>query len=401
MIDAPELPDDSDDPGLLEWEAAMAEAEELPPLEPDALPPEWGKPIVAPPVAPATPTAPLPPAAPPASLVVPGDPWHTITPAAMWAARLTPVDLLVPEMDLGRGRPCGLVGAPNAGKNDAAQSLALAVASGRPAWGKVVARRGRVLHLTWDMGDYATILRYRRLANGMGCTFAELAGNLEICDHPIATLCAADAEKAFVARCKGFDLVLVDNLRSAAPDGDENSSEFGRYVVLLGVIAARTHATVLYLHHTGKDGQGQGRGTGAIQAASGAIWRIEGRGDEPRHLTQERKHDNSNREHPDFWVKREELPPDAPFDTAGEPSWRDTWCAAKPPKSPAAARSAAVAAFVKANPGCGADAIRRAVKGKAEEVDAAVASWVEKGRIEDLGTREERAAKKYHWVETE
>lgn len=299
--------------------------------------------------------------------------------------------MLVPRLDIGRGRACGLVGRDGAGKSDAATAIALAVMSGRPAWGNVPCTRGRVLHITYDMGRYANGLRYRRIANGMGITFAELAGRFELAVHPEIDLCTMGARAKFAKRMAGFDLVVIDNLRSAAPKGDENSSEFGSFMATLNAAAGEARTTVLYLHHTAKDGQGSGRGTGAIPAASGAIWRLEGQKDEPRRLTQERLHDNADGPKPDLWITRTDLPATAgPFDTNGSASWRYEAHATKPPKDPATALRGAVLAFVRKHPGCSHNDVERGVTGKAETVRDAIKTLCDGSSvhfaIENVGT---------------
>lgn len=365
------------------WEAELAAEREAEPEAPDAPLAEAPARLLETPVPPEASAG-----APDAPTTV-GDPWHTYDAAWLCAARLEPQIMLVPRLDIGRGRACGLVGRDGAGKSDAATAIALAVMSGRPAWGNVPCSRGRVLHVTYDMGRYANGLRYRRIANGMGIAFADLQGRFELAEHPEITLCTQAARKKFAARFTGFDLVIVDNLRSAIPKGDENSSEFGAFMSTLNAAAGDAKCTVLYLHHTGKDGQGSGRGTGAIPAASGAIWRIEGQKGEARRLTQERLHDNSDGPKDDLWLTRTELDAKAgPFDTNGGASWRYE-AHTEDPKKAASGKTKALRArileAVRETPGIGRKALRTAAGGKHTEADSLIDALRRDGTIENRG----------------
>ncbi len=70
-------------------------------------------------------------------------------------------------LQIGPGRPAMLAGYGSSAKTWAVQSLALAVAAGRVAWGYFeTAEPRRVLHLDYEQGARATSQRYRRLAVG-------------------------------------------------------------------------------------------------------------------------------------------------------------------------------------------------------------------------------------------
>jgi hypothetical protein len=325
--DAPPPDDDEPDPGDDELDALAAPSPVPPPSNPD----EQG-----------------------------ADVWHTYDAAWLVARPHVETPMLCPRLELGRGRPCGLVGAAGAGKNDVAQMIALAVASGAKAWGSVECTKGRVLHISYDLGRTSMALRYRRLANGLGIAPSKLAGQIEISDHPKINLCTSKARLLLAGRMKGFDLVLIDNLRSAAPEGDENSSEFGHFVTLLGEAAADAGSVVLYLHHTGKDGLGAGRGTGAIQAASGTIWNLSKDGG-ARKLQQERQHDDSDDEKKPLWIVREKFRGGA-FDVGARESWKDVAHEMKPKDQGAALKKQILAAVAK-SPRCSANAVVDACKG--------------------------------------
>lgn len=260
--------------------------------------------------------------------------WHGYESDVVFLAPYEDVPLLIPDLDIGLGRPTGIWGAPGAGKSDMVQALALAVMSGKPAFGRFpIAHRpnsGRVVHLTYDMGLRATALRYRRLANGMGLTPQDVEGKLLLCAHPPITLTSAGAARAFRELLEGCDLAILDNVRGASPGVDENDSRFGELLSLYGAAAESAGCVPLYLHHTRKgksDGRADGidlaRGSSAIVAASGCVWLIEGQRDEPRHVRQLRMHDSSDGPRPEFVLVRHPAPPGPnAFDVGTRPSWR-------------------------------------------------------------------------------
>ncbi len=311
-------------------------------------------------------------------------PWHTYSAASILGGTWAPVAWVCEGLDLGPGRPCGLVGSPGAGKNEAAQALGLAVASGRPAFGRLPVRRGRVLHLTWDMGARGTSLRYRRLAVGMGLRRADLEGHLVLCAHPAISLVGNPQAivAAFAERMAGFDLVIVDNARAATPGVSENDSEFGEYVARLGMASERVGATVLYLHHTRKGGQGgieDARGSSAIVGASGSVWMLSGRGDEPRELTHERGHECTDTLKAPLWLVREPAAQGvSDIHLGGHQAWR---LVAQDDAPHDDETEGAILAALEGGGMLGSNELARAVKGRKSAVHAALRSLVQMGRV--------------------
>ena len=319
--------------------------------------------------------APIPPAA-----------WNPRDTHGVFEVEWVEPEWLVPSLELGPGRPMGLAGPPGCGKNDTAQALALAVMSGRDAYERFrVARRGRVIHLTWDMGGRATALRYRQLAAGAGIGLNEIRDRLVLCSYPATTLTSPKALQEFAAVLQGFDLAILDNLRSATPGQDENSSTFAGYLEVFGRACAQVGCSGLYLHHTRKGGGGGGdsmRGTSAILAASGALWRIEGEKDAPRHVVHERQHDMSDGMKPDFWLVRQEPDSPEPYDTGEHPPIRLVARLEAPPTGAkrAGAREAVLKA-IRSSPGIGKNEIVRAIGGSHDAVPEVLEALLRDGRI--------------------
>jgi hypothetical protein len=234
--------------------------------------------------------------------------WHAASANEVFLTRLPPVDWLIKPLHLAKGRPLGLWGAPGSGKNILAQTWALVVASGVAIgpWVPFTPKPRRVLHITYDMGKYATAIRYRQLANGMELEWEEINGQLTIAAHPEIDLTDEKALSHFTKVLTTYDLCILDNLRAATFGVDENSSEFGSTLTLFGAAGQAANCVTMYLHHTKKGaspGIDAARGTGATLGASGAIWMIgEAQGDAPRKLHHLRAHDTALGLESDAWV---------------------------------------------------------------------------------------------------
>jgi hypothetical protein len=83
-------------------------------------------------------------------------------------------------------------------------------------------------------------------------------------------------------------LIVVDTL-SANFTGKENTDEVAGFFRKCSVLAQKTQATVLVLHHTGKDGQKEERGHYSIRANADFSIKVERRGKEPRIVVEVQK----------------------------------------------------------------------------------------------------------------
>lgn len=229
-------------------------------------------------------------------------------------------DILCRDLHIARGRPTGIVGPPGGGKSDLAQHIALAIASGTTVLERFpVTRRGRVLHISYDMGAWATAIRYRRLANGMRLSYEQLRYQIVLCAYPEVNLTSDKAVDRFCQMARGFDLVVLDNARMATPGIDENASLFGEHIGHFGQACEKVGAVGIYLHHTRKGGEAgidAIRGSNSITAASGAIWYLEPTGgpSDARLCTHIRGHDVLPDMLEPFYIRHENPPVCKNFD---------------------------------------------------------------------------------------
>lgn len=188
-------------------------------------------------------------------------------------------------LQIGPGRPTLFVGFGGSAKTLAVQSLTLSAAAGRDVWGRFACAPQSVLHLDYEQGFYATAKRYQRLAVGHGIDWRELENRIVYVELPRVYLDKQGAADAYMRACEGFDIVVVDSLRGAAPFTDENDSSFRGALDVLTYASQRVGCSHIVLHHAGKPRAEKGqapadvrmmaRGTGAIFDAAGCVFNFQ------------------------------------------------------------------------------------------------------------------------------
>ncbi|MFO0553481.1 MAG: AAA family ATPase [Polyangiaceae bacterium] len=188
-------------------------------------------------------------------------------------APLPPVPWLVPELDIAPGAPTLIAGYGFSRKTLGAQDLALSVAAGGQVWGAFrCSRRGRVVHVDYEQGRRLTSERYQRLAHARGIHPDELRGQLALVALPDVTLTSPQGLDWFSRVCEGAALVIVDSLRAAAPDIEENSSDIRRPLDMLTRLSERTGVVPLVIHHARKPSRESAGGPRMAIRGSGAIY---------------------------------------------------------------------------------------------------------------------------------
>jgi len=304
-------------------------------------------------------------------------------------APLPPIEWTVRGLDFCAGAPHLIAGYGFTGKTVAAQSLALAVATGGKVWGTFDARPGRVLHLDYEQGRRLTLERYQRLAAASMLSPDELGNRLSVACLPSIYLDSANAEAVLSRECEGHALLIVDPLRAAAPTLEENDSGARFVLDLLARVSERTGVVALVLHHARKpqkDAAGGAktaiRGSGALFDACASVLVFEADKGEPT-LVQHEKARTSGRLAGDFLLRIEDV------DVDGNPRGGLSVTAVGAP-SPAAAGSAKIAAtapvvleVIRKHPGCTTRRLREECAGiRAELVDVAAEYLAEQGHVD-------------------
>ena len=217
----------------------------------------------------------------------------TFVDASKLAEPLSDVAYLVPALGIAGGAATLLAGYGFAGKSMAAQSMAIACASGHPLWGVYTVKQCPVAHLDWEQGFRVSAERYQRLAKAEGLDLSDLPIRLGV--HPAIGLDAPDAEDVYAHGFGDAGLVIVDSLRAAAPTADENSSEIRQFIDVLNRAAEKTGATVLIIHHARKPSADAAdgarykiRGSGAIYDACGSVFVLAGEKGQPARMSHEK-----------------------------------------------------------------------------------------------------------------
>ena len=182
---------------------------------------------------------------------------------------------LIPELQIGAGPTILFIGNSYVGKTAQAQAVAISVASGKLVWGRFENKRGRVLHVDGEQGSDVTWGRYRQLAKGLGLNLRHLRNWIRRkAKPPKLNKGHQPNEAAWIQMCRGYDLVIVDNLRTLTFGIDENSSEMAEIVYMLGTVSEKTGATIILIAHSSPYSAKKGetvtvRGSSAIEAAAG------------------------------------------------------------------------------------------------------------------------------------
>jgi KaiC/GvpD/RAD55 family RecA-like ATPase len=189
---------------------------------------------------------------------------------------------VVQGLGLDESAVAAIVGSPNAGKTAFAVSLALAVASRTERWLNLKVAGGPALYFGAE-APASVKMRARAAAARME---AQRAAAFYISEAVPAIggefTAAVDAERIIAtvevvqaAEGERVRLVFIDTLASCLGDGDENSDGMLRLVAAAKLIAARTSACVVLIHHPSKGDGAALRGHGSLSAACDSIIRIE------------------------------------------------------------------------------------------------------------------------------
>lgn len=221
--------------------------------------------------------------------------WNLLSVAELSEA-LPPIPWVCEPLGLAPGAVSLVAGYGYSRKTMALQSLGLSVAAGKPAWGLWSVRKGPFVHLDYEQGRRITQERYQRLARGMGFELAALdPGALRVACMPRAYLDESGVFEELIQLVGDASLVLVDSLRAAFPNADENSSEVRVYLDVLSRVSERTGAAITVIHHARKPNAQNGgtathaiRGSSALFDACQSVYVFEGAKDTPTRVHHEK-----------------------------------------------------------------------------------------------------------------
>ena len=168
---------------------------------------------------------------------------------------------------------------PNQGKSFTALDMGMAIARGIPWHGRETTK-GAVLYVATEGAQAARVKAYRQhyRLERQSIPFAVIEDGANLCDGgsgDTAAIAQAGNELAAAAG-EPLALIVIDTLAMALSGGDENSGQdMGAMLSNVRNIQRATGATVLIVHHEGKDTSRGMRGSSALGAAVDATLRID------------------------------------------------------------------------------------------------------------------------------
>lgn len=163
-----------------------------------------------------------------------------------------------------------LVGDSNTGKSFIALDLAYAVATGRP-WAGLSVKKGPALYVSPEApGSIQKRMLGVSLEHGnAGAFLQQVPEQIDLVSNGAdrnAIIAAATAMAAEVG--EPLKLIVLDTVARSFGGGDENGpSDMGAFVANAETIRRETGATVLLIHHPGKDREKGARGHTSLRAA--------------------------------------------------------------------------------------------------------------------------------------
>jgi KaiC/GvpD/RAD55 family RecA-like ATPase len=183
---------------------------------------------------------------------------------------MPPVRWLIEET-IAVGSLVVLYGEPGIGKTFLALGWALSIAAGRPWLGRAV-EQGAVLYIGFEgaAGFPARVAAWQR--QGGGVTDDELSRFSFIAD---AEQFRDENQKnrltTTLAGCPSLSLIVIDTYARAFA-GDENSAkDTGDFIGFVNQLRRQTNATMLLVHHSGKDVERSERGSTALRGAADTV----------------------------------------------------------------------------------------------------------------------------------
>lgn len=158
-----------------------------------------------------------------------------------------------------------MYGPPGSGKSFCAFDLASHIANGQPWRGRRV-RQGKVIYIAAE-GEAGFTLRVRAWQKHWGLSLDDMlfvvrAPSL-LSSEDLAQLCTS------IEKSGGADFVVVDTLARTMAGGDENTSEdMGSAISGCKYLTRRLGATVMLVHHSGKDVTKGARGHSSLKGAA-------------------------------------------------------------------------------------------------------------------------------------
>lgn len=194
------------------------------------------------------------------------DPWESWGKEIDLTQDPPPMAWVVPELEIGPGRPTAILGYANSAKTPFALALAVGIATGRAVLDMPVTC-GRVAWLAYE-ASRITWGKARRIALGMNATLENM--KLFRMQRLLTEPGAVEALLEFVHR-KQYLIVFIDTYSSAIAGVDHNSPEFALALRQLERVSDLTGTTFVVLVHSKKESTGALQDFAGHNSAGGAV----------------------------------------------------------------------------------------------------------------------------------
>lgn len=156
------------------------------------------------------------------------------------------------------------------GKTWLAISLMVQVSIGGRWLERFSCEQGRTLFLDWESGSYELRRRIQKYCSGLNRE--TVTNDVELCCMPNAYMTSPDFEFRVRQLAEGRKLIVIDSLKAASPNVEENSADMRGSLDILRRVAEHTGCAFLVLVHAKKTSEKFAQDSRQILRGSSAIY---------------------------------------------------------------------------------------------------------------------------------
>ena len=206
--------------------------------------------------------------------------------AKLWEPYVAPEELI--KGVIARGKVGQIAGFGGSAKTWVAISACIAISLGVPWLDRFPTVQGKTLYLDWENGSDELRRRCQKILIGMGLSLDSVP-NFDAVAMPPIYMDDPEFEAVIAVAVQDVALCVIDTLKAASPNVEENSSAIRLGIDKLKRVAERTGCSFFLVIHSKKTGgdkgetdiRESGRGSSAIYDAADCAMHIQHRFDEP------------------------------------------------------------------------------------------------------------------------
>lgn len=168
-------------------------------------------------------------------------------------------------------------GRPGKHKTNVVMDLAVCASAGI-SWEGFPSKNQQPMKVLWIDQDSGEIIYERLAASTRGHNIPKDHPNFELLCYPDPQLNLSNKDHVgaliTLINERGHRLVVIDTLKRASGTIEENSDEMDRVLRNARLVAERTGAAIIIIHHSRKNGTEELRGSSAIEGAVDATYKV-------------------------------------------------------------------------------------------------------------------------------